>query len=255
MAKETFAYPETKKLLALLDEASRRSGVSRGQAFEDFLEMSVCALSGGQMESQYLATVEKHTQGNPGQRGCDSLARMFGEMVSQMESEPSEEIKDPLGDLFQSAITYGEAGQFLTPMPVCRMTAKMTMANIELPADRRIKINDPCCGSGRMLLAAAEIHRDAAFYAQDVDARCVKMTTINLALRGLFGYVVHGNTLTLETHKVYQTGFDGVGFVREVSIEPRPISKEVSTTVEPKHGITVEPYDDDNNPAVQLDLF
>ncbi len=47
MAKESFTYPETGKLLVLLDETAQRSGVSRGQAFEDFLEMSICALSGG----------------------------------------------------------------------------------------------------------------------------------------------------------------------------------------------------------------
>jgi hypothetical protein len=50
--RESFDYPETGQLLKLLDEAARRSSVSRGQAFEDFLHMGVCALSGGRMEDQ-----------------------------------------------------------------------------------------------------------------------------------------------------------------------------------------------------------
>ena len=69
MAKESFFYPETKRLMELLDETSRRSGVSRSQAFEDFLDMTVATLSGGEMEQQYLTVVQKHTKGKKGKRG------------------------------------------------------------------------------------------------------------------------------------------------------------------------------------------
>ena len=61
MAKEQFFHPESAELLKTLDEAARRSGVSRGQAFEDFLHMTVCSLSGGRMEEQYMAVVKKHS--------------------------------------------------------------------------------------------------------------------------------------------------------------------------------------------------
>ena len=62
MPKESFLYLETQPVFDLVEEASRRSGVSRGQSFEDFLQMTVCALSGGQMEEQYLATVKKRNR-------------------------------------------------------------------------------------------------------------------------------------------------------------------------------------------------
>ena len=68
MARESFFYTETNELLTLLDEAARRSAVSRGQAFEDFLHLSLCALSGGQMEEEYLRTVQKHSAGEHGKR-------------------------------------------------------------------------------------------------------------------------------------------------------------------------------------------
>jgi hypothetical protein len=113
--KESFLYPETPPVFELIEEASRRSGVSRAQAFEDFLHLSLAALSGGQMKEQYMATVKKHTEGSPGKRGCDSIAHAFATLVNAME----ETRKDILGDLFQGAITYGEAGQFLTPEAVC----------------------------------------------------------------------------------------------------------------------------------------
>ena len=81
MTKEHFLYDETPRLLKLLDETARRSGMSRGHAFEDFLHMSVCALSAGQLEDQYMQIVKKHAEGRKGRRGCDSIAQMFGDAI------------------------------------------------------------------------------------------------------------------------------------------------------------------------------
>ena len=215
MPKETFLYPESKPVFDLIEEASWRSGVSRGQAFEDFLHMSVCALSGGQMEEQYLETVKKHAAGVAGKRGCDSISHAFGKLVAAME----ETRKDILGDIFQGGITYGEAGQFLTPGPVCDMMARMAIEGVDAGAGERKSVCDPCCGSGRMLLAAGEVQPGWEFVGQDIDLRCVRMTAINLALRNLYGYVIWGNSLSSEKRLVYRTGFDLRGVIREVPIE------------------------------------
>jgi len=222
LPRESFRYPETRDLFKLLEETARRSAVSRAQAFEDFLLMSVCALSGGQMEKQYMQTVAKHTEGKKGKRGCDSIAQMFGEMVNMMEDSRGE-MKDVLGDLFEGAITYGEAGQFLTPEPITRMLAKMTTADVPKELGHIPTVSDPCCGSGRMLLAVAEEHSHWIFHGQDVDLRCVRMTAINLGLRNLYGYVVHGNSLTLKKQLVYRTGFNLRGMIREVPLEESPV--------------------------------
>ena len=164
LPKESFQYPETRPVFDLIEQAARGSGVSRGQAFEDFLHMSVCALSGGQIEHQYLATVKKHTEGTAGKRGCDALAAAFGTLITAME----ETRKDILGDLFEGAITYGENGQFMTPEPVASLLASFGTQdeqeqihdeqNDDLQPnsagdDCRKSAFDPCCGSGRMLLA------------------------------------------------------------------------------------------------------
>lgn len=234
MARESFTYPDTGKLLDLLDESARRSGTSRGRAFEDFLHMSVCALSGGAMEDEYLAVVAKHSAGEKGSRSCDTLGRMFGELVGQME-ETREKMKDVLGDLFQGAITYGEAGQFLTPQPVARMMAKMTTSDYTPEESKRPSVCDPCCGSGRMLLAVAEDHRHWEFVGQDIDLRCVRMTALNLAFRNLYGYVIHGNSLAVETRMAYRTGFNGRGFVRPIQIEdcPAPVQEALAQSPAP----------------------
>ncbi len=48
-------------------------------------------------------------------------------------------------------------------------------------------VADPCCGSARMLLAYAEHHSGGELVGQDIDARCVRMTGVNLARRNRYG--------------------------------------------------------------------
>ena len=193
-----------------MDEASRRAGLSRGQVFEDFLTCSVCALSNQQMEEEYLEVVNKgYADGEKGRRGIDFLTQAFAKLVELME----ETRKDIIGDLFEGSITYGEAGQFLTPEPICELMAKMT-------ADEQTTgelVSDPCCGSGRMLLAYADVAQPREVIGQDVDLRCVKMTSLNLALRNQYGYVLWGNSLTGECKLGYRTGMNACGgFIRHM---------------------------------------
>ena len=63
---------------------------------------------------------------------------------------------------------------------------------------------DPCCGTGRMLLAAGERHPNAELHGVDVDARCAKISAISLGLRKCYGWIICGNTLTLETRFAYR---------------------------------------------------
>lgn len=288
MGKEFFHLSETAKLFNLLEEVTRRSGVSRAQAFEDFLLMSLASLSGGRMEDQYLQVVAKHTAGKKGKRGCDTIARMFGELVGAMEEDTHEQMKDIIGDLFQGCVSYGEAGQYLTPPCIAQLMASLTLddhreqIDPELSPDHegeavaaeapqtespaisdpplRRTVSDPCCGSGRMLLAAAQNNRHWEFVGQDVDLRCVRMTALNLAFRNLYGYVIWGNTLALEQKLVYRTGFDGRGFVREIPLQacPWPVKQVVQQAIEPSHCTDdgkVTEEDVSPQPRTQLRLF
>jgi hypothetical protein len=69
MGKEQFVYSETQHLFKSLETLRQRSGISRGQAFEDFLTAVVCALAAETMEAPYLAMVERHKKGKAGRRG------------------------------------------------------------------------------------------------------------------------------------------------------------------------------------------
>jgi hypothetical protein len=124
MAKENFSYRETESLFKKLEQLSQRSGVSRGQAFEDWLTAITCALAAETMEEEYMAMIERHKDGKPGKRGADLMAQMFAELVHAMGDD---ETSDILGDLFQSSISYNEAGQYLSPSPVAQLLSELTV--------------------------------------------------------------------------------------------------------------------------------
>ena len=135
-------------------------------------------------------------------------------------AEVSEDTReDILGDLFQGGITYGEHAQYFTPAPICDLMAQLTAGDEPCFGQR---YSDPCCGSGRMLLAMAQMNPNGVFVGQDADLRCVKITAINLGLRKLYGYAIWGNSLRNERKLVYATGFKGKGVIRQVTAEEMP---------------------------------
>jgi hypothetical protein len=197
-----------------LEYLSQRSGVSRGVAFEDWLTAMVCALAAETKEAEYLAMIERHKAGKAGKRGCDLMGQMFGELVAAMDKTDA----DIIGDLFVGAISYGEAGQYFTPESLTKLMAQMTVDPDARPeSGRPIYVNDPCCGTGRMLLEASTINPQVELVGQDVDPRCARMTAINLGLRGRYGWVVCGNSLTGDTSFAYRVG----SFFHETPNGPR----------------------------------
>jgi len=228
MPREQFFYSETPPLFTQLEKLSRQSGVSRGQAFEDWLTAMVCALAAETKEEEYLAMVERHKSGKPGSRGVDTMSQMFAALVDAMEASDA----DILGDLYQGSITYGENGQYFTPESISRLMAELSVDPEARPSAKNpLYINDPCCGTGRMLLEASKVNPHAELVGQDVDARCARITAINLGLRGRYGWVVCGNSLSGTSQFAYRIGsffHEGPngrrrGVIREVAPEQTPV--------------------------------
>lgn len=102
---------------------------------------------------------------------------------------------DLLGEFFQQEITHGRNGQFFTPSHVSSMMAKIVRGE----EDRTLRVFDPACGSGRMLMAfARESIIPHYYYGIDIDLICVKMTAINLFLNGLRGEVICVDALAVD---------------------------------------------------------
>ncbi|CCH00304.1 type I restriction enzyme, M subunit [Fibrella aestuarina BUZ 2] len=89
----------------------------------------------------------------------------------------------------------GVLGQFFTPPEVCDMMTIMTGFTPDLKG-KGFSIQDPCSGSGRMLLAAHTSAPGNYQYAADLDRICAKMSAVNMCIHGCVGQAVCMNSLT-----------------------------------------------------------
>ena len=126
--------------------------------FDDFLEMVICSLSLGAKEDRYHEIVRNYEKPD-----AYLMAEAFGALVIEMDNK-GEGLIDGFGDFYMEYLSHGHNGQFFTPEPICDM-----MARIINPAGFGERVADCCCGSGRMLLAAAKIKRNSLFFGADVD--------------------------------------------------------------------------------------
>ena len=93
-------------------------------------------------------------------------------------------------------------------MQICSLMAEIQMADAEnaLITKPYITVNDPCSGSGALLLGYAgamkrhkiEYQTKMRAVATDIDLKCVHMAYIQLALYNIPAVIIHGNTLTVE---------------------------------------------------------
>lgn len=113
--------------------------------------------------------------------------------------------RELLGVCYETFGTQSEIwGQHFTPHSVCELVAEM-LANNTDPRPP-ITIADPACGSGRMLVVAAEQHDlQTICFGMDKDVLCAEMTALNLCLYNLDGAVMHGDSLTTEQHRAWRT--------------------------------------------------
>lgn len=121
---------------------------------------------------------------------------------------------DFLGDVAaELEIFDAKLGQLITPYPVSRLIAEMTLedAGAIIAARGFITLQEPASGAGGMIIAAADVLEQKGFNpnstlyveALDVASLCFKMTYLQLSLRGVPATVRHANTLSLE---IFESG-------------------------------------------------
>ena len=164
--------------------------------FDDFLTMSIAACTQNPetkkswYEEEYLETIAKDKDSEL----RHEFPKAFAYLVTEMEDRVGSSLgNDVLGDFFEQYISNGRNSQFFTPWPVCQFMASITKDNTDkLPDEeneksRSLRILDPACGSGRMLLASHKINGPGhEYYGIDIDRTCVKMTALNLFLNGVW---------------------------------------------------------------------
>lgn len=173
-------------------------------SFDDWLALSVNAFL--RDDDAYMTILRRYGPRNGDKpHPADHFSKALGEWMLAMKYEPA----DYLGLVYeQESVTNAYSGQFFTPESLTELMARMTMPDT-LP-DSAI-VADPACGSGRMLIAGIRRNRLATFLGTDVDLTCVHMTTLNCLVRNATSYIIHGNSLSLETWGGFHVRRTGLG--------------------------------------------
>ena len=153
-------------------------------------------------EKEYLNIINRYNK-----KEQKLFPQMFALIVEELEQNPNQDL---LGELYMLLnISNKNAGQFFTPYDVCKVMSGVTFNRKELGKTVHkkgyVSVYDCACGAGATLISASEQCKEmfkkynyqnhVYFVGQDIDITCVYMCYIQLALHGLAGYVIHGNTL------------------------------------------------------------
>ena len=145
-------------------------------------------------EQMYIDTMKKYTS-----EERMKMVKMFEMLVETMEYE----ITDVLGEIYMEADMGSKAaGQFFTPFHLSKLCAELTDYIPDVSG--KFMINEPSCGSGGMIIAAAAVLKEKGInyqqcmevVAQDLDWKGVYMCYLQLSLIGINAVCVQGNTLS-----------------------------------------------------------
>lgn len=179
-------------------------GKNRSQVFRDFiltagLSMAQAVCFSEDREQQYMEIVKRYKKAE-----LHDLAELLSLVVDALDENPS---LDFLGEIWmEEGFGDNKKGQYFTPYTIAEMNARITLGNAvaQIKEERWISVSDSACGSGIMLIAAANVlrsmgvnyQRDVVFVGQELDPVIAYMGYIQMSLLGLPGFVRIGNSLS-----------------------------------------------------------
>ncbi len=177
------------------------------QVFEDFLDFCIFYLSLGLINDN-----GKHLEKTYGEDGLKQMMTLF-----KILGDGSGDFQDLLGTVYMEISSQYKAssmGQFFTPGNISAMMSEMMLSDMDTEKEG-LKICDPSCGSGIMILKAARMFGNRRhlqrFTGIDLDRICCKMCIVNMALNTIPGEVFHANSLSLEHYGAYSLVLDRLG--------------------------------------------
>lgn len=173
--------------------------------FSDWIELcalsiqNACCLVHGEVwkkrEDLYKAIAKKYSE--------DEMQK-FSEMFVLLGDALTDNMTDVLGEIYmEMGMGSKYTGQFFTPFHLSELCARTGINFDDLPEAGKIKLYEPSCGGGGMVIAACKALHEAGFdfqrkldvVAQDLDWKGVYMTYLQLSLIGCRAIVVQGDTL------------------------------------------------------------
>jgi len=198
--------------------------------FADFVEMAAISISNAVdrtqfdlREKRYLEIVRRYSKEEVAlfPQMFAELAESFELRVAMMRKASSagmttSGLTDVLGETYMMLeLGNARAGQFFTPYHVSRLMAMLTIGDggSEVRDHGFIRLQEPACGAGGMVIAVADSLNDAGHNYQqamhatciDIDPCCVHMAYIQLSLLHIPAVVVHGNALSLDVWGMWYT--------------------------------------------------
>lgn len=195
------------KCLESIDYTKRKYDI-----FQDFLTVSAISLTNvilkdKNLEKKYFEVIKKYQ--NP-----EKLSELLSITVMALEKSP----QDFLGTVYMNG-DFGnkKSGQFFTPYHISQFMSeivfdKNTVKQV-ISEQGFIKVSEPCCGAGGMILAFAETmlknginpQQYMIFQGIDIDINCCRMSFIQTSLMGLVGEILHGDTISLKIWQKFIT--------------------------------------------------
>lgn len=180
---------------------------SSWQVWADLITAMACSLANvlDKSEPAYSRRETEYADCIKRLGGVEKPAQCFAVITEALSRNPEQ---DFLGKLYM-ALELGNhwKGQFFTPYSLCKCMADITIGKDTIEKiDRQefISVNDPACGAGATLVAAANALKlkgvnyqtSVLFVAQDIDRIVGMMCYIQLSILGCPGYVVVADTIT-----------------------------------------------------------
>ena len=185
---------------------------SQHEVFVDFCELSALSLrqpfeKSPENEQRYHEILKRYPE-----KAAIAFADLLGIVVLALEEQP----RDFLGECYHALELHNQyKGQFFTPYHVSMAMAEIALQGIEdhIKVKGYVTLNEPCCGSGAMVIAAYEILKKRNInptssmwvVAQDIDHKCCCMAYIQMTLLAIPGVVIWGDTLILENREQWLT--------------------------------------------------
>lgn len=161
------------------------------------------------LEKDYINTITRYDK---------DTQRKFPELLARIvELFERESFIDHIGQIYMELFGGNKnLGQCFTPQSIADIIGDVTLKDRlkeTNPEELPIKISDPACGGGALLLGAMRtLHEDgfnyqqkAIFYATDLDPLCCYICYIQCSLSGARAYITNGDSLSQKEYWTWAT--------------------------------------------------